>query len=260
MKRKVIAIGNQKGGVGKTTTALNLGAALSRKGKKVLLIDFDQQGNLSNYLGYRPNNENDITIFELLSEMVNQSEVFSLQTAINHNEKENVDYIAADISLSNAEMLLFGAMSREHMLKNILDSKPTQGYEYIIIDCSPNIGILFINALVAADGLIIPVQSQKFSLAGLQQIFNVFNKVKKFINPKLELYGILPTLVDNTVISRNIVNTLKENFNDIVFNTSISRRVEAPESTCTETSLVNKKNSTIGAEYIAVTDELLQRI
>lgn len=260
MKRKIIAVGNQKGGVGKTTTALNLGAALSKQGYNVLLIDFDQQGNLSNYLGYHPKNDKDITIYDLLKEMVSNSEVQSLKQAIHNNSDENIDYIPADISLSNAEMLLFTAMSREQVLKGILENKLLDKYDYVIIDCLPGIGILFINAIASADGLIIPVQSHKFGLDGLIEIFNVFNKVKKFLNSKLEMYGILATMTDNTVISREIVATLKNNFNNKVFNTSISRRVEAPESTYSEKSLINTKNSVIGAEYIEVTNELLQRI
>jgi chromosome partitioning protein len=179
---KIIAISNQKGGVGKTTTCANLAAGLVQAGKRVLCVDFDPQGNLSDYLGYAPNEGTTIT--ELMLATV-QGQPVEPMDAVQHNG-EGIDYIPADIRLSGAELFLSQAMFREQVLKRVLSSPSLLTYDYILVDCLPSLGILLTNALIASHRLIIPLQAQKFALSGLDDLLSIINMVREQANPRIE--------------------------------------------------------------------------
>ena len=253
---KIISIANQKGGVGKTTTALNLAAALKQQGKNVLLVDLDPQSNLSEYLGYQ-HNVTKATISTLMSNMVNGCRM-NVAHSIYHNP-EGLDYLASDIQLSSAEIFLINAMSRETVLKRILRQDELKNYDYIIIDCLPSLGILMVNALATSDYVIVPVQAQKFALDGISLFLNAFNMVKNNLNPQLELMGVLLTMYDNTNMSKAVLESLNQQFPDKLFNTMISRSVEATNSTYAQKSLVSQKSSKLGNQYIQLASECEKR-
>lgn len=254
MSKKIIAIANQKGGVGKTTTTVNLGTALALKGKRVCLIDLDPQANMSVYLGYEDNenpNINDMMIAAIQSKEITANSIL-------HSDKNNVDYVPSDINLSSADFYLSQALARESVLKRVLSADCFSEYDYILIDCLPSLGILLMNALTAADGVIIPVQTQKFALNGLQGLTDVIKQIKETVNPKLEITGILPTMLDNTIMTRDTISTLTEKYIGNLMCSRISRSVEAAYSAqkCQSLCLNNTK---LGEEYKALSDEVLTK-
>ena len=252
MTRKIIAIANQKGGVGKTTTVVNIAAGLAEQGKKVLCIDLDPQGNLSDYLGYDFTGSK--TMVDVLKGQAKISEC--IVTA----KSESIDYIPADISLATADMFLAQTMCREQILrKALLSDEKTAEYDYILIDCLPSLGILVTNALAAADGVIIPVQVQKFALNGIVQFEDIFNLVKDNINPNLEICGILETMTDNTQMAQAVDKALKERYGGLVYETTISKRIEAANSTAEQKSLISKKNSVLGGQYRELVTVILSK-
>lgn len=252
---KIIALCNQKGGVGKTTTAVNLGAALALAGKKVLLIDLDPQANLSAYLGYVDHDAP--TIGHLLMSVAGNKPA-DPSAFIERDEVNGVDYIPSDVVLSEVEIKLLQVMSRETVLKRVLQNKAFGGYDYILIDCLPSLSTLLTNALTAADGVIIPVQAQNFALKGLDSLSEVIGQVKATLNPQLELTGVLATMVDSTNMSRNVQNTLLEKYGKTLFNTTISKSVEAANSTETHIALPRGKHK-LGDEYRALAKEFVKR-
>ncbi|MBE6906850.1 MAG: ParA family protein [Ruminococcaceae bacterium] len=254
-KTKVIAIANQKGGVGKTTTALNVAAGLVKAGKKVMVIDLDPQGNLTNYIGHEPDELP--TISELLQQIaVNQLNSESIRQSIRTNV-EAIDYIPSNILLGSADVFLANVVCREQVLRRLLRDDVFSTYDYILIDCLPGLGILLTNALSASTSVLIPVQAQKFAYDGLQQLEQIYTLVKENINPSLEIEGVLITLVENTTMARAVEDALIERYGDKVYRSKIRRLVEAPNSTYVRKSLIATKSSKLGAEYQAVVDEML---
>lgn len=255
---KIITIANQKGGVGKTTTTLNLATALSLKGFKVLVIDLDSQGNLSHYLEFKSSKDK-YTINNLMYTIANNSHITNedFKSCVYHSDVNNIDYIPADISLAQAEYYLINAMSRESVLKIVIKDN-CNSYDYILIDCLPSLGVLFINALVTSNSVIIPVQTQEFALLGLNELENIINITKERLNPKLEILGILPTMTDNTKISKEILLELNNKYQDKVFKTCIKRSVIALKSVRDKSSLCLTSNI-LGDAYKELAFEVIQR-
>lgn len=252
---KIISIANQKGGVGKTTTAMSLGAALAAKGKKVLLIDFDPQGNLSDYCGYEPDERP--TVYELLLATARNYD-FDAADCIYHNAEEKLDYIPAALSLSGADIELQSAISKDSILKWALSDPAFAGYDYILIDCLPSLGVLTLNAFAASDSVIVPVQSQKFAVDGIQALMQLLNMVQRRLNPKLRLEGIVQTMYDRTSMAQAVADVLGNQYGGLVFDTVIHRSIEAANSTAKRQSLVSYKNK-LGSEYQSLAEELLKK-
>lgn len=228
-KPTVIAVVNQKGGTGKTTTCENLGVGLAKAGKKVLLVDTDPQASLTISLGYPRPDDIKPSISDLM-EKVMQEEKLKYHEGIIHHD-EGIDFIPANIELSGLEVSLVNAMSRETILKQVLDSFKKE-YDYVLLDCMPSLGMLTINALASADNVLIPVQAQYLSAKGLEQLLQTINKVRRQINPKLKIEGILLTMVDpRTNYAKDISNLIREAYGSKlkVYKTDIPRSVRAEE-------------------------------
>lgn len=252
---KIISIANQKGGVGKTTTTMALGAALSALDKRVLLIDFDPQGNLSDYLRYEPDGLP--TVYELLLAAANGTEI-NVNTCIRHNEIDKVDYIPATLALSGADVTFQTAISRESMLKWVIADPAFKDYDYVLIDCSPYLGLLTLNAFTASDAVLIPVQAQKFAMVGMESLMQLFATVQRILNPRLHIAGVLQTMHNRTNMAQAVATALCSKYGDLVFETVIHNSTEAANSTARRQSLVSYKNK-LGNEYSLLAQELLER-
>ncbi len=226
---KVIAVANQKGGVGKTTTCLSLGAALSKLGKKVLLVDSDPQGNLTTCMGFYDPKEYRYTLSDLMNQSINDYDVKISESILHH--KENIDLIPSNISLAVIDNALMTAMSREYVMRDCI-SKIKDNYDYVIIDCLPSLNMLFINALASADSVIIPVQTHYLATMGMTELFKSINKVKSKINPALNIEGILMTLTDKTNLTREVKQQLRSMCRDKIrlFNTEIPKAIKTAEA------------------------------
>ena len=234
---KVISVSNQKGGVGKTVTCVNLGIGLAREGKKVLMIDADPQGSLSISLGFDEPDKLDVTLATILMKVINDEE-FDLSLGILHHD-EGVDVLPGNIELSGLEISINGVISRETILKQYVD-RMRDIYDYIIIDCMPSLGLLTINALACADSVLIPVQASYLPVKGLQQLIKTIGRVKRQLNPKLEIEGILLTMVDNrTNYAKDVASQVYEAYSNSVhvFNTEIPMSVRAAEISAEGSSL-----------------------
>src|SRR4051794_22843523 len=217
---KVIAFANQKGGVAKTTTTLNLGVALAEQGNRVLLVDLDPQGNLTMSQGLNPD-EIERSMFDVLVHKIPIDEVI---------EKREVDLAVSSIDLAGAELSLSSMIGRERALEKAL-LPVRERYDFILIDTPPSLGLLTINALVAAEGVIVPVQCEYLSLRGLVQLENTLTMIRENLNPTVAIVGILPTMWDRRLLhSREAVDILKENFGDLVFNTKIRKTIRYAEA------------------------------
>lgn len=228
-KATVLAVVNQKGGTGKTTTCENLGVGLAQEGKKVLLVDVDPQGSLTISLGYPRPDDLDSTLSELMAKAMQETPLSPGEGILHH--EEGVDLIPANISLSGIEVSLVNAMSRETILKQLMEPLKRQ-YDFILLDCMPSLGMLTVNALAAADNVLIPVQTQYLSAKGLEQLLQTVNKVRRQINPKLRIEGILLTMVDGrTNYAKDISNLIRETYGSKikVFGTDIPHSVRAAE-------------------------------
>ena len=220
---KIIAITNQKGGVGKTTTAINLSACLAEKKKKVLTIDIDPQGNTSSGLGIDKNNVEN-TIYELL---IGKADV---KECIYPSAMRKLSIIPSNINLSGAEIELINMKKKEFLLKDRID-KIKGKYDYIIIDCPPSLSLLTINALTAADSVIVPIQSEYYALEGLSQLIHTIDLIKERLNPDLYIQGVLFTMYDaRTNLSVQVVENVKENLDVHIYNTIIPRNVRLAEA------------------------------
>ena len=258
-KCKVIAITNQKGGVGKTTTTFNLGVALAKQGKRVLIVDVDPQSNLTTYAGWYNEDELKYTLSDLMEQSMNDEEIKTKESILHH--KENIYLIPSSLNLSALETSLAYAMSREYTLRNCL-SVVKNDYDYILLDCQPSLGMLTINALASADSVLIPVQSQYFALRGMTDLFKIINKVRRQINPALKIDGALLTLVDRrTNLSKEIEHQIKDNYGSMlrVYDTQIPLAVKTAESTSQGESIFSyDKNGTVAVAYSSFAKEVLE--
>ena len=223
MMGKIISVANQKGGVGKTTTTINLSTLIAKKGKKVLMIDADPQGNASSGVGL-DRDDIELSIYDILIDEV------EFDNVVKKTNIKNLDICPSNINLAGAEVELVSVMSREHRLKEKLD-KIKDNYDYIIIDCPPSLGLITLNAFTASDSVLIPVQCEYYALEGLGQLLNTINLVKKHLNKNLEIEGALLTMYDvRTNLSNQVVKEVKNYFNDKVYKNVIPRNVKLSEA------------------------------
>lgn len=255
---KVIAISNQKGGVGKTTTTVNLGIGLARQGKKVLVIDADPQGSLTASLGYVEPDEIGVTLATIMTAVINGEEIDLIDGILHH--KENVDLLPSNIELSALEVMMGNVMSRELIMKDYVEAVRKK-YDYILIDCMPSLGMMTINALVAADSVLIPVQAAYLPVKGLQQLIRTIAMVKKRLNRKLVFEGILLTMVDfRTNYARDVAGKVRESYGDKIeiFDTVIPMSVKAAETSAEGVSIFSHcMNGKVAKAYEAITEEVM---
>ncbi|WP_435139772.1 ParA family protein [Formosa sp. A9] len=250
---KIIAIANQKGGVGKTTTSVNLAASLGVLEKKVLLIDADPQANATSGLGIDVESV-ELGTYQLLEHTASAKE------AIIPTDTPNLDIIPAHIDLVAIEIELVDKDDREYMLKGAL-SEIKNDYDYILIDCAPSLGLLTLNALTAADAVIIPIQCEYFALEGLGKLLNTVKSVQKIHNPDLDIEGLLLTMYDSRLrLSNQVVEEVQKHFNDMVFKTIIQRNVRLSEAPSFGESIINFDASSRGAvNYLSLAKEIITK-
>ena len=257
-KATIMAVVNQKGGTGKTTTCENLGVGLAMEGKKVLLVDTDPQASLTICLGHPVPDLLSPTLSDMMGKILSEQPIAPGEGILHH--PEGVDLMPANIELSGLEVSLVNAMSRETILKQYLDTVK-QNYDFILLDCMPSLGMLTVNALAAADNVLIPVQAAYLPAKGLEQLLQTINKVRRQINPKLRIEGILLTMVDNRMnYSKDISKLIRENYGGKlkVYKTDIPRSVRAEEISAEGTSIFrHDPKGKVADAYRVLTKEVL---
>lgn len=250
---RIIAIANQKGGVGKTTTAINLSACLAEAGQKVLAVDFDPQGNATSGLGFEKGYM-DKTVYELL---IGEC---TLEECIIREVQENLDVLPSDVNLAGAEIELLDVPNKESLLKTELE-KIEGDYDYIIIDCPPSLSLLTINALTAADTVLVPIQCEYYALEGLSQLMHTIDLVKDRLNPELEIEGVVFTMYDaRTNLSLQVVENVKNNLNQRIYKTIIPRNVRLAEAPSYGMPITKYDPRSTGAEgYRLLAEEVIHR-
>lgn len=250
---RIIAVANQKGGVGKSTTAINLSACLAEKGKKVLAIDIDPQGNTTSGLGMDKNSV-DNTLYELL---LGEAEI---EEAILPNVVENVDLIPSNVNLSGAEIELVGIEGKEYILRRLLE-QIKERYDYVIMDCPPSLSMLTINALTAASSVLVPIQCEYYALEGLSQLIHTIELVKERLNEELEIEGVVFTMYDaRTNLSLQVVENVKDNLNQNIYKTIIPRNVRLAEAPSYGQPITLYDSRSTGAEsYRLLAEEVINR-
>ncbi|MBP5276577.1 MAG: ParA family protein [Lachnospiraceae bacterium] len=249
---RVIAIANQKGGVGKTTTAINLSAAMGKKGKKVLVIDIDPQGNTTSGFGIEKN-ELDKTVYDLILGEC------SIKEAIIPDVCDNLSIIPANVNLAAAEIELIDAEKKEYVLKNEVDWIKDQ-YDYIFIDCPPSLSMLTVNAMTTAESVLVPIQCEYYAMEGLSQLIHTINLVKKKLNPSLAMEGVVFTMFDSrTNLSQEVVDSVKEALEERVFETTIPRNVRLAEAPSYGKPICDYDPKSAGAEsYNKLAEEIIK--
>lgn len=253
MMGKVIAIANQKGGVGKTTTAINLGAAFAVLEYKTLIIDADPQANSTSGVGFDPKNIK-TSIYECLMDEVEPKNIILNTTT------PNLDLLPAHIDLVGAEIEIINQPNREKLMRRVIN-KIKEEYDFIVIDCSPSLGLITVNALVAADSVVVPVQCEYFALEGLGKLLNTIKIVQSRLNPSLDIEGILLTMYDSRLrLSNQVVDEVKAHFQDMVFETMINRNTKLGEApSFGETIIMHDINSSGAINYLNLAREILQK-
>ena len=250
---RIIAIANQKGGVGKTTTAINLSACLAEKGQKVLAIDMDPQGNMSSGLGLDKNSV-EKTIYDLI---IGESEV---EEVLQKNALENLDILPANVDLSAAEIELIGIDEKEYIVKKAIE-KIKDAYDYVIIDCPPSLSMLTINAMTTADSVLVPIQCEYYALEGLSQLIHTVELVKERLNPVLEIEGVVFTMYDARInLSLQVVENVKDNLQQNIYKTIIPRNIRLAEAPSYGMPINQYDAKSAGADsYRRLADEVMNR-
>lgn len=250
---KVMAIANQKGGVGKTTTTINLSAALAEKGKKVLVIDMDPQGNTSSGLGL-DKDELETTVYQM---MIGEN---SFEECVQRDVFENIDILASNVNLAGIEIETMDMEDRNFILDNII-SKVKENYDYVIIDCPPSLNALTINSMTTADSVLVPIQCEYYALEGLSQLIYTISLVKERLNPRLEINGVVFTMYDGrTNLSMQVIENVRDNLNQNIYNTIIPRGVRLAEAPSHGLPITKYDSRSTGAKaYMALADEVIER-